>query len=94
MDPTTPKPGNKPSLGEGLGNGLGLHSIRKTASCEPLGRGHNSSDDDSNRGGGESPAFFPHNTDIIKANVAVGARFETTSDILSPGPDSRYVEPT
>ncbi|UNI24388.1 hypothetical protein JDV02_010138 [Purpureocillium takamizusanense] len=66
MSPTTPQSGKQPSLGEALA----LHSVRKTASCEPLGKDAlASSDEDSNRGG--------------------GARFETSSDILSPFPVSR-----
>ncbi|PWI71027.1 Nucleotide-binding, alpha-beta plait [Purpureocillium lilacinum] len=59
MSPTTPKSGKKPSLGDTLA----LHSVRKTASCEPLGKdAAASSDEDSNRGGG---ARFETASDIL-----------------------------
>ncbi|POR32900.1 Meiotic activator RIM4 [Tolypocladium paradoxum] len=47
MPPAFPKPETKPSLG----HGLNLHSMRKAASCEPLGMDNlASSDDESYRG--------------------------------------------
>ncbi len=74
MSPTTPKSGKKPSPGDTLA----LHSVRKTASCEPLGKdAAASSDEDSNRGGGKSFSSVVRNIiaehalfKVAEANVA------------------------